>query len=307
MTMSTTKENSANDTFLSDWMAGKLSDHQLKELVTETDFIAYQKLRDTLRNYQVPNPDMERNYAAIKAKRIAKLDQKPTKVFPLFRYAAIAAMMVLLFGLFQLFVFSNSITTDFGKTASITLADNSHVTLNAKSDLSYPSFFRYNRTLKLKGEAFFEVEKGNTFTVETEQGKVEVVGTKFNVIARPDFFEVICYEGKVNVISGTTATLLTHGDAIRFYHHKSETWKENNTPKPTWIAGESTFKNLPLEFVIHQLQEQYNYKVQYPNALKSIRCSGSFTHQDLETALQSICIPLQLKHTANTREIIISE
>lgn len=296
------------DTFLAEWLAGNLSDEQLRELVSATDFEAYQKLRSSLDSYQVSNPDMEQNYAAVKAKRIADNMPKEPKNIPLYRYFTIAAAIALIFGLYQLFAFSNMLETDFGKTASITLNDHSRVTLNAKSQLSYPTLFKYNRSLKLNGEAFFEVEKGSAFTVATPQGNVQVLGTKFNVIARPDFFEVVCFEGKVKVSSyGKTATLVP-GEAIRFCKKLPEMWVENNFVQPRWITGESAFRNVPLQYVIAQLQNQYDYKVSYPEMYKNMRFTGSFTNTNLTTALQSVCIPMNLKFTkTNSGNIILSE
>ena len=46
---------------------------------------------------------------------------------------------------------------------------------------------------------FLKVEKGKTFTVKTNYGEVEVLGTVFNVKSRDYAFEVICYEGSVEV------------------------------------------------------------------------------------------------------------
>ncbi len=306
--MSSTSKNNENETFLSDWLDNKISDSQLQQLVSESDYLAYKKLKESLDALQVSNPDMDQNYAAIKEKKIAKLNQKPAKVLPLYRYVAVAASLLLFFGLYQLFIFSNTLTTDFGTTLSANLTDNSRVTLNAKSKVAYPNFFKYNRTLKLQGEAYFEVQKGDTFTVETSQGNVTVLGTKFNVIAMPNYFEVHCYEGKVKVTSSNSVTILTHGDIIRFYDNKRETWEENDSQIPLWLTGESTFKNVPLHFVLEQFQKQYNFKMNYPKTVENIKFTGSFTHKNIEVALQSICIPMQLKYTkTNAKTIVLSE
>jgi len=296
-----------NETFLADWLAGKISDDELRQIVPEADFEAYRELKRALHTYQVPNPDMEMNYSAIKSKMIAKNASKPTIFFSLFKYVAVAASLLLLVGLYHLFIFSNTTKTGIGSSSIISLSDNSTVTLNAGSEVSYPSLFYYNRSIKLEGEAFFEVEKGGKFTVKTKQGYVEVLGTKFNVNARPDFFEIICYEGKVNVCSNDKSVVLAIGDAIRFYENKSETWKENEE-HPLWINGESSFRNAPMHHVIAQFRNQYDYEVEYPQALKQTRFTGSFTHKNLTTALKSVCIPMNLKYTkTDTGKIIISE
>ena len=306
--MSFNLKNNENDTFLSEWLDDKISDEQLQQLVSETDFIAYKKLKDSLAVYQLAEPDMDKNYAAIKEKKIAANNQKPVKVFPLYRYMAAVATLLLFFGLYNLFVFSNTVATDYGKSLSTNLSDNSRVTLNAKSKISYPTLFKYNRTLKLDGEAYFEVQKGSQFTVETTQGKVQVLGTKFNVIVLSDYFELHCFEGKVKVTNATNSTILTHGEVVRFYGNKIESWEENEAQKPLWINGESNFKKVPLQYVMAQFQKQYNFEINYPNDFKAIKFTGSFTHKDMEVALQSICIPLHLKYAkTNTKTIVLSE
>jgi ferric-dicitrate binding protein FerR (iron transport regulator) len=206
-----------------------------------------------------------------------------------------------------MFVFSNERQAGFGTTAKLALNDHSHVTLNAKSTVSYPTLFQYIRTLKLDGEAYFEVAKGSTFTVETPQGNVRVLGTKFNVLARPGFFEAVCYEGKVQVSHNDFCIILKPGEAVRFYGKKQETWKINE-PKPLWTSGESGFRNTPLQYVITELENQYHKEIQYPKQMAAVRFTGSFTHKNLEIALQSVCLPLHLRYTeTQPGKIVLSE
>lgn len=297
-----------NETYLADWLAGKISDEQLKHLVTEEDFLDFQKLKNTLEDFTVSNPDLDKNFEAIRQKRHAQKTKKETKVFPIWRYSAIAATLLLLVGLFQTFHFSNTNTTGFGTTTNLTLPDNSKVTLNANSKLCYPNLFQINRTLNLEGEAYFEVEKGSTFTVETKLGCVKVLGTKFNVNAYKDYFEVICYEGKVSVESKGKITIITPTESIRFYDHTSENFADNTNQKPQWLIGESNFRNVPFKYVIDKFKNQYNVAVDFPKTSESVKFTGTFTHKNIETALKSICIPLQLKYKKESSgKIVISE
>jgi len=297
-----------NKTYLADWLAGKISDARLRELVGETEFRAFQKLKDALENYSLPDPDMEQNFTSIRKKVETGKTPKTVKVISIGRYAAVAATILIFFGLFQLFYFSNTNQTTFGTTQTLALPDNSQVTLNARSKLSYPGLFQYNRTLKLEGEAFFEVRKGSTFTVKTALGCVKVLGTKFNVNAHSDYFEVSCYEGKVRVESMGKIAILTPTESIRFYGHTSENWAETTQAKPGWITGESVFRNVPMRYVFDQFTNQYNITVDYPGKIKDVKFTGTFTNKNKITALRSICIPLQLKYTDNgSGKIIISE
>jgi ferric-dicitrate binding protein FerR (iron transport regulator) len=47
-------------------------------------------------------------------------------------------------------------------------------------------------------EAYFQVKKGQTFSVNTTDGVVKVLGTHFNVKQRKNYFEVNCFEGLVS-------------------------------------------------------------------------------------------------------------
>lgn len=297
-----------NETYLSDWLANKITDEQLKQLVGNDDFLDYQKLKKALEDLTVEAPDMEQNFSAVQQKWKAQKTKKKVKIFPLSRYTAVAATLLIFFGLFQLFYFSNTTETTFGDNKKLTLPDDSQVTLNAKSKLSYPGLFQYNRTLELDGEAFFEVQKGSDFTVKTNMGWVKVLGTKFNVIAYKDYFEVVCYEGKVRVQSKYKFTILTPTESVRFYGNDYENWADDSAKRPSWISGESSFKNVPVKYVINQFTNQYDVNVEFPKSLESVKFTGTFTHKNIETALKSICIPLHLNFIKNNSgKIIISE
>lgn len=302
-----------NEHYLSDWLADKMSDNQLRQLVSEDDFLAFQKIKNTLQNYTVSEPDMEQNFAAVKEKFNTKKsatresEAKARRIIPIWSYA-IAASLLLFFGLYQFYFFANEVQTDFGFTKTIVLNDNSKVTLNAKSKVSYPNWFQYNRTIRLEGEAFFEVQKGNSFIVTTALGKVKVLGTKFNVASFEDYFEVICYEGKVRVEVNKKATILTKGESVRFCNATFENWADNTPKKPLWITGENTFKNVPMKYVFVKFKNQYNVEVDFPKNIESVKFTGSFANANMETALQSICIPLHLNYSNTTsRKIQISE
>ncbi|HEX8561623.1 MAG TPA: FecR domain-containing protein [Flavobacterium sp.] len=302
------KDNNNFGTYLADWLAGNLTDEQLRQLVPEDDFAAYMQIRSSVASCKPEDPDMEANYAKIREKIAEGRHRKPTIIRKWYPLVAVAAAVGLMFGLYQLLVFSDSAKAGVGITTSVTLADNSVVTLNSNSGISYPSMFTYNRSLKLDGEAFFKVQKGSTFCVKTDYGDVQVLGTQFNVIARAGFFEVVCYEGRVKVSKRNEEFMLAKGDAVRFSGEKPEIWKEDRLQQPTWLMGESTFKNVPLYMVLNQLENQYGYKLQYPQHLKHTRFSGAFSNKDLTTALLSVCLPLNLKyHIGESQTIIISE
>lgn len=284
-----------NENYLADWLAGKISDAQLQQLVGATDFAAFVKIRLTLDNSVLQPSANQDHFAQIKQKMAARpLQEKTRRVVPLWVYAA-AACLLLSVGWYQLFFMSNEIRSGFGSNKTIALDDGSKVTLNAKSELCHANLFRYNRNLELEGEAFFEVTHGRSFTVKTKLGEVRVLGTKFTVTAFGDYFEVVCFQGKVAVHARQKNTILTAGETLRLYDNTAENWADALPSKPLWMQGETTLKKVPVQYVFAAFERQFNLKVNYPESVAGIKFSGSFSHQNAETALQSICIPLQLK------------
>lgn len=97
-----------------------------------------------------------------------------------------------------------SVFVPAGQRMQVTLADGTHVQLNAGTTLEYPVVFSHkDRRVKLTGEALFEVahDAKHPFIVETFATDLRVLGTKFNVLADPDneVFSTTLIEGKVKV------------------------------------------------------------------------------------------------------------
>lgn len=86
-------------------------------------------------------------------------------------------------------VINYRLETPVGGEYQVVLSDGSRVWLNAVSELSYPSdFIGDNRVVKLKGEAYFEIQPNEkkAFIVITNKMDVKVTGTAFNVSAYED-------------------------------------------------------------------------------------------------------------------------
>lgn len=309
--------NNENEHFLADWLSGKLSDDELQQLVTPTDFTAFQKIKATLDNSVLSAPSADADFAKIKQKlttqKVIKVGAQAQtngankKTIPLWTYA-VAACLLVAFGFYQLYYLSNEVQTQSGTNKTVVLADRSKVTVNAKSKFCYGNLFRYNRTIELEGEAFFEVTKGSTFTVKTALGKVTVLGTKFNVASFSDYFEVACYEGKVKVERSGKMVVLTKGESLRSYNSTFENWAGGNTQEPLWIKGETSLRKVPVRYVFAQFEKQFGVRVTYPPTIQNSKFTGSFSNSNIETALQSICVPLQLNYSKTASGVItISE
>ena len=297
--------NSNEETFLANWLEGKISDAEFKNRISEADYNAYLKLRKGLDASDQLNASTEDSFNKIQQK-IANKKTRVRKLYAVRWSISIAASIILLFGLFSIFS-TDVITheTDFGETKTISLLDGSEVILNSKSILTFnESDWEKSRKLTLDGEAYFMVERGSTFTVNTNNGSVTVLGTQFNVNSKNDFFDVVCYEGKVRVNSNTSDYILLPTNSFRKINGNSSESSMTQLLQPTWIDGESTFKSVPIKYVITALEDQYNIKIDSESIDNSTIFSGSFPHKNLNIALVTVFDALKMRYNKKEKRNI---
>ena len=71
------------------------------------------------------------------------------------------------------------------------------------------------------------------------------------------------------------------------------------------MRGESNFKETPLKHVIAELENYYELSVAVDDADAERIFTGSFTHKNLDLALQSITIPLNLSYSKSGTSIVL--
>ena len=297
--------NSNDETFLANWLEGKISDAELKNRISEADYSSYLKMRKGFEVSNQLNASIKDSFNKIKDKTANK---KTTvrKLHPISWSIGVAASIILLFGLFSIFT-TDLIThkTNFGETKTISLLDGSEVILNSKSTITFNEVdWKENRQLTLDGEAYFKVEKGSTFTVNTNNGSVVVLGTQFNVNSKDDFFDVVCYEGKVSVNSNSLDYILLPTNSFRKINESSLESSTTQLSQPTWIDGESTFKSVPIKYVITALEDQYNIKIDSELIDDSTIFSGSFPHKNLKIALITVFDALKIRYNQKEKRKI---
>ncbi|MDT0558167.1 FecR family protein [Ichthyenterobacterium sp. W332] len=225
---------------------------------------------------------------------------------PLFK---IAAVFLISLGLFFTIFQKNEIEikTLASEKIELSLPDQSSVKLNALSELTYnKKTWSEKRALQLKGEAYFKVTKGSTFDVITDDGTVTVVGTEFNVKQRLNYFEVTCYEGIVKVTTPTNEKRLNAGDSFLLLNNNFKTAKTFSTV-PDWTENRSTFNAIPLSEVLQEIERQYTIEITSLNIDTNRLFTGSFTHNNLEDALKSVTLPMNMSfELSKTKQVIIN-
>ena len=262
----------------------------------------YQSIQKTIdqliRNYRIPvNSSKEDvlNTILLKVERNEKLkysSQSGIKLLPFIGYAAaVAAIIVVVY----LFTATVQYTGFENKTASVRLPDNSRVVMEGNSHLSLKKYF-WNRKVKLDGAAYFEVEKGSTFRVNTEMGKVEVLGTRFFVSEEHETMTVQCFEGKVKTDFGDNSYLLTAGKQIENVEifKKSEIHSiEISYPEVAIFKG--NYRSVSLKEIIDDMDSFFGVKIEM-NVKPDMKFSGAIETGKIENALEIVCTSLQLEY-----------
>jgi ferric-dicitrate binding protein FerR (iron transport regulator) len=299
------------DNKLAKWLDDRLDGEELKEFQASPEYDTYRKIKEFSAQLETPAMDMDATYAAIVAKRRAvKPEPKTIRLQPWL--GRIAAVLVLALGI-TFFLYTNNTTTlmaDAGERTEFELPDNSQVVLNAGSEASYKSWnWDSNREVELEGEAYFRVAKGQTFDVNTQLGKVTVVGTQFNVKARNGRFDVTCFEGKVKVTYNKEEILLTSGMSIAYDNGQSIKITDPETGQPGWINYEVSFTEEKLESVIDEIERQYKVTIDTKNVNTAETYTGTLPMNNLQQALEIITTLKQLKaeKTGNNKFVLLAE
>ncbi len=243
---------------LAKWLNNELTENELAEFKKDSDYEIYNKIKENSSLLKAPHFDENKMLVEI-------LKAKKSKVISMHQWIVrIAAVLVISFGLFfgyQSFSVSQE-WAENGKKVTFSLPDNSNVILNSGSSIEFKKWnWDNNRKLELNGEAYFKVAKGKTFEVNTNLGKVTVLGTQFNVKARNYRLDVTCFEGKVKVNYKTQEIILTKGQTISIENNQIIVEKTIVETEPSWKNNEISFEKERLNNVLSEIENKFNISI----------------------------------------------
>ena len=299
-----------NEDIIKKWLSGELSKSERDEFESSEAFAQIDKLLKAVNNFKSPGYDVKREYTKLSDNLFQpqKTITLYSRLNPLFRIAAILIVAVIL-GYFSYTYINQRINNQdwIAEVHEVYLPDSSVVTLNASAKIRFDEKnWRKTRNIELEGEAFFKVNKGSQFNVISSQGTVTVLGTEFDVKNWDNYYEVTCYSGSVQVITSNHEVILKPNMAFRIINGKQEQYTVLNKPMPDWINGESSFESVPLKFVLEELERQYNINTVAAKVDMNQLFTGSFSHHNLEIALKSVTVPLNLSYRVNENKIVLS-
>ncbi len=328
-------------------VSGEISPEEKNDLerlikISPENEILYNKIKKTWELTEAqsspPLPDIEEEWSTVEKSLNAATAKKRNKgdtplfkriannlttlVEPRYRPAVLSAAAVLIFAAAFLIWRNQSSEPYFQKVLThnkqrtqVNLPDGSVVHLNCSSSIKFPKKFSNNlRQVTLSGEAFFEVRHDRKpFVVTTENAKVTVLGTKFNVRAWNEQTCVIVKTGRVKLGAiklNDKNVVLSKGQMSRI--------TGNVPPQPPqnvdvnhllgWLEGKIVFEKTPLTEIIAELERDYDVSIELGNLrLSQKTLTATFENLPIETVLSSICLTLNSHYKFDGKKYIIMD
>lgn len=192
-----------------------------------------------------------------------------------------------------------------GETKTITLADGSTVNLDSGSALNVEFNVGLRRLQLISGEIYIETAKDNTgwhrpFVVDTQDGRVKALGTRFSVSQQTNYSQVAVFAESVEIQPSNPNTpkqLLRAGQEARFVFNRVELIQPIKIDKPAWSQGVIVADNIPLSEFLLQLNRYRKGYVTCAPEIASMRIIGSFPLKDTDKILASLETNLPVKLT----------
>ncbi len=290
--------------FVKKWLDHSLNDEERKKLSEKENFRDLYRLDAALQHFKSPDFQHEKGWDRLSLDNNQLFRSKLVKTI-----LRIAAIVLIAIGVSLFFINEEEpsmVYLSSKETKEYSFPDQSTVMLNSGSSIAYDeNRWDKNRYVTLIGEGYFEVEKGVPFEVMVTSGKVRVLGTSFNILDRKSYFEVTCYEGSVGVTSGDNYYEIGPGEAVRVLNGRiNQLTSEDNSPP--WLEGYSRFDNIPLKYVLEEIERQYEVNIASLDIDEGKLYSGSFTHDDLELAIETVTLPFNVNFSVKDDLIILT-
>jgi len=215
-------------------------------------------------------------------------------------WSSAAAIIILLFGLVLfLKLYTKTVQTVAGEQIVHNLPDESEINLYAGSSISYhPYWWFVSRELNFEGEAFFSITKGSNFTIVSQKGTVEILGTSFNILSHNNNYNVACYTGKVRVTSNNNSQVILTPD----YQAKiadngtiSVSKFDSKISNKKMLKNMLSFTSVPLIEVLEEVERQFDVKI-YSNISSEFIYTGHFSsNRNVMEVIDLLCKPFGLK------------
>jgi ferric-dicitrate binding protein FerR (iron transport regulator) len=289
---------------------------EISEKAQQVDFDKAKSIRDDLIKSEIfPGNEIFDSWARVesglKGSRMLQVNVF-LKYAAIIIFAFIAGNLIHINTLEERTLQYSEIHVPYGQMSQLTLSDGTEVWLNSGTTIRYPERFgEKNRSVEVKGEAFFKVAKmvEKPFTVNSTDLKIEVLGTSFNFSAYQEdsYSSVTLVEGKVAVQDnfGKSIAQLKPGQMVtKAKNSNLLNIKEVKTASySAWTEGKIFFDDERLDQIALKLERWFNVEISFADPqLKSKRFTGTILkNKPVDQIMQALELlaPIKSHHQIN--------
>lgn len=197
----------------------------------------------------------------------------------------------------------NQLVVPKGKRSRLTLSDGTTMHVNSGTRVIYPNkFVGDTREIYVDGEIYIEVtpNKKIPFIIKTSDINVQVLGTKFNVMAYESDAnkQVVLVSGSVKVSSKDTDknTVLVPSDMYSYSDKKESVTKVDTEKYTAWTDGVYYCESESLDLVMLRLSRYYGVDIDCDENIAKQICTGKIDMKDsLSDVLKGLSFSFPIK------------
>lgn len=255
--------------------------------------------RQSVRPEPVADDVSERIWAGIERSTRRQPDRPPQRRMHMYRLPtwgrralAVAAALVVLVGALWLLVGgpeAELVAVAEASSVEYVTDDGSLITLRPHSQLYRREAGRY----RLDGEAYFAVvaqRAGRTFSVIGGEGRVTVLGTRFNMATWGARTKVYLDEGLVRLTHRGTqaAAVMEAGQQGVVTENGVEVKYATDVRALDWLRGELAFETERVREVLDEIEQHFAVRIEVPQDLAAERITGRILLDDRKQALSDL-------------------
>lgn len=264
--------------------------------------------------------------------RICKDMPRRVGVSPVWRYVAVAAILLSIVSVSSLFFLpekaethlsSNYITVKAisGAKTQVVLPDSTVVWLNSHAVIRYPQQFSSNlRQVDFSGEALFEVKKDvdKPFVVDVDGLRIKVLGTIFNVHTDEGtgVVETTLLRGSVALFdpknNREVPEVILKPNQQALFNKKNRQMGVKDVDASffsTWKSGSFEYNSHTLQEICQSLERAFDVKIQIRSEeMKKVRLTARFNQEEsLDDILEILKISAHYTYSKKGRVVYITD
>lgn len=202
--------------------------------------------------------------------------------------------------------------TKTGEQREIQLADGTRVKLNTQTEVEIDYGQHERRVVLLAGEILIETARDHApmssgesrpFLVQTKEGRVRAIGTRFNVRQENDASAVAVFQGAVELqpTKGDTKKRLNAGQQGRFDLGGIGEFQDADPYNEMWAHGVLAVHDMRLDAFVAELSRYRRGYIRCDTSIAHLRISGAFQLADTDRVLQNLIELLPVEVVFYTR------